>query len=176
MLFRSLRGTPIIRHDAEWQMVYNPHPPYELLQNRLIDFPTMQKLRRFARYWDLVGNSGNFVETTPLIWSSAGQASRAFPIAPFAGFMGWSEWLHGRVGRTDSIALVRLMELLFEFLTGERQLDPRQTAAVMWRDYQRGGRHDKPAFLKDLSPEETPTALTRRIRTGMPKRQARHLA
>jgi radical SAM superfamily enzyme YgiQ (UPF0313 family) len=175
-MLKRLRGTPIIRHDAEWQMVYNPHPPYELLQNRLIDFPTMQKLRRFARYWDLVGNSGNFVETTPLIWSSAGGVPRAFPIAPFAGFMRWSEWLHCRVGRTDSIALVRLMELLFEFLTGEQQLDPRQTAAVMWRDYQRGGRYDKPSFLKDFLPAEMSAALTRRIRTGVPKRQARHLA
>ena len=27
--------------------------------------------------------------------------------------------------RTDSIALVRLMELLFEFLTGELRLDPK---------------------------------------------------
>jgi radical SAM superfamily enzyme YgiQ (UPF0313 family) len=202
-MLKRLRGTPIIRHDAEWQMVYNPHPPYELLQNRLIDFPTMQKLRRFARYWDLVGNSGNFVETTPLIWSKVGQASRlpAPPrvsveevtptesrrpadegaggtpalLSPFAEFMRWSEWLHGRVGRTDSIALVRLMELLFEFLTGERRLDPRQTAAVMWRDYQRGCRHDKPAFLKDLLSSDGPPAMSRRIRTGVPKRQARHL-
>jgi len=46
---------------------YHPHPPYEILQNRLIDFATMQKLRRFARFWDLIGNSGNFIETTPLI-------------------------------------------------------------------------------------------------------------
>jgi radical SAM superfamily enzyme YgiQ (UPF0313 family) len=175
-MLKRLRGTPIIRHDAEWEMVYNPHPPYELLQNRLIDFPTMQKLRRLTRYWDLVGNSGNFVETAPLIWSSAGQASRAFPITPFAGFMRWSERLHDRVGRTDSIALVRLMELLFEFLTDERRLDPEQTAQAMRRDYQRGGRHDKPAFMKDLLPAETPTAPLRRIRTGVPKRQARHLA
>jgi hypothetical protein len=202
-MLKRLRGTPIIRHDSEWQMVYNPQPPYELLQNRLIDFPAMQKLRRFARYWDLVGNSGNFVETTPLIWSKVGQASRlpAPPrvsveevtptesrrpadegaggtpalLSPFAEFMRWSEWLHGRVGRTDSIALVRLMELLFEFLTGERRLDPRQTAAVMWRDYQRGGRHDKPAFLKDLLSSDGPPAMSRRIRTGVPKRQARHL-
>ena len=137
-ILKRLRGTPIIRHDAEWQMVYNPHPPYEFLQNRLIDFPTMQKLRRFARYWDLVGNSGNFVETTPLIWSIVGQASRlsfwsrsvrrlgGTPalLSPFAEFMRWSEWLHGRVGRTDSIALVRLMKLLFEFLTSERKLRP----------------------------------------------------
>jgi radical SAM superfamily enzyme YgiQ (UPF0313 family) len=175
-MLKRLRGTPIIRHDAEWQMLYNPHPPYELLQNRLIDFPTMQRLRRFARYWDLVGNSGNFVETTPLIWSHAGQASPLNPLSPFAGFMRWSEWLHERVGRTDSIALVRLMELLFEFLTSEQGLDPKPTAAAMWRDYQRGGRHDKPAFLKDLLPADTPPASARRTRAGVPKRQARHLA
>ncbi len=177
-ILKRLRGTPIIRHDAEWQMVYNPHPPYELLQNRLIDFPTMQKLRRFARYWDLVGNSGNFVETTPLIWSIVGQASRLSSpalLSPFAEFMRWSEWLHGRVGRTDSIALVRLMKLLFEFLTSERKLDRRQTAAAMWRDYQRGDRHDKPAFIKDLLPSDGTPASTRRIYTGVPKRQARHL-
>ena len=71
-ILKRLRGTPIVRHDAEWQMIYNPQPPYEILQNKLIDFATMQRLRRFARYWDLVGNSGNFIETTPLIWSGFG--------------------------------------------------------------------------------------------------------
>ena len=40
--------------------------------DELLDFASMQRLRRFARYWDLVGNSGNFVETTPLIWSTFG--------------------------------------------------------------------------------------------------------
>jgi radical SAM superfamily enzyme YgiQ (UPF0313 family) len=89
-ILKRLRGTPIVRHDAEWQMVYNPHPPYEILQTRTIDFTAMQKLRRFARYWDLVGNSGNFVETTPLIWSATG--------LPFNSFMQWSEWLHTRTG------------------------------------------------------------------------------
>ena len=74
-ILKRLRGTPIGRHDAEWQMVYGAHPPYEILQNKLVDFATMQRLRRFARYWDLVGNSGNFIETTPLIWS-VGRDSR----------------------------------------------------------------------------------------------------
>ncbi len=175
-ILKRLRGTPIIRHDTEWQMVYNPHAPYELLQNRLIDFPTMQKLRRFARYWDLVGNSGNFVETTPLIWGKAEPTSWLCPLSPFAEFMRWSEWLHKRVGRKDGIALVRLMGLLFEFLTSERKLDPEATAAAMWRDYQRGGRHDKPAFLKDHLPAEAMPASFRRSRPAVPKRQARHLA
>jgi radical SAM superfamily enzyme YgiQ (UPF0313 family) len=175
-ILKRLRGTPIIRHDAEWRMVYNPHPPYEILQNRLIDFATMQKLRRFARYWDLVGNSGNFIETTPLIWSKVGQASRPTPLTPFAAFMRWSEWLHARTGRTDSIALVRLMELLFEFLTVELGHDPQHTAAVMWRDYQRGGRHDKPAFLKDLLPANEPSPARRQAHSALPKRQARQIS
>jgi len=68
-ILKRLRGTPIVRHDAEFQMRYSPHPPYELLSNRDLDFPTMQRLRRFARYWDLVANSGNFRTSTPLLWS-----------------------------------------------------------------------------------------------------------
>jgi radical SAM superfamily enzyme YgiQ (UPF0313 family) len=166
-ILKRLRGTQIVRHDAEWQMVYNPHPPYEILQNKLIDFPTMQKLRRFARYWDLVGNSGNFVESTPLIWSRE--------TSPFHAFLRWSEWLHARVGRTDSIALVRLMELLFEYLTGELQLNTKQAAAVMWGDYQRGGRRDKPVFLKDLLSSEKPLMPAHKTKVASPKRQARHL-
>jgi radical SAM superfamily enzyme YgiQ (UPF0313 family) len=165
-ILKRLRGTPIVRHDTEWQMVYNPQPPYEILQNKLIDFATMQRLRRFARYWDLVGNSGNFIATTPLIWHQA---------SPFHSFLRWSDWLHARIGRTDSIALVRLMDLLFEFLTGELRLDPRHTAETMWSDYQRGGRHDKPNFLKDFLPAENPPPATQRGKSTLPKRQARHL-
>jgi radical SAM superfamily enzyme YgiQ (UPF0313 family) len=188
-MLKRLRGTPIIRHNAEWQMVYNPHPPYEILQNELIDFATMQKLRRFARYWDLVGNSGNFIETTPLLWS-VGQASRLSPSesennetgkmpvlpSPFYSFLYFSEWLHTRTGRSDGIALTRLMELLFEFLTSELRLDARQVAEALWRDYQRGGRHDKPGFLKDFLPAEEQVLPRRKTKTALPKRQARHLA
>src|SRR5580704_4786779 len=64
-ILKRLRGTPIVRHDQQWQMAYTAHPPYEILQNKLLDFAIMQRLRRFAKYWDLVGNSGNFVATTP---------------------------------------------------------------------------------------------------------------
>jgi len=170
-ILKRLRGTPIIRHDTDWQMAYNSHPPYEILQNKLLDFATMQKFRRFARYWDLVGNSGNFIESTPLIWNS-GLASRS----PFHSFMRWSEWLHARIGRTDGIALVRLMELLFEFLRDELGHAPEVVAQALWRDYQRGGRHDKPAFLKDFLPANL-EAPSRSLKKGaLPKRQARHTA
>jgi radical SAM superfamily enzyme YgiQ (UPF0313 family) len=188
-ILKRLRGTTIARHDAEWQMIYNPHPPYEILQNRLIDFATMQRLRRFARYWDLAGNSGNFVESTPLIWSAS--SPRPSPpsateervtggpermgVPPFHAFLRFSDWLHARTGRTDGIALVRLMELLFEFLTGELKLDAKPVAETLWRDYQRGGRHDKPTFLKDFLSTEEKVVPLRKPKTALPKRQARHL-
>ncbi len=69
-MLKRLRGTPIVRHDSEWAMVYSPSPPYEILQTKLIDFPTIQRLRRFSRYWDLIANSGNFVLTTPLLFGN----------------------------------------------------------------------------------------------------------
>lgn len=169
-ILKRLRGAPIARHDAEWGMIYNPAPPYELLENRLLDFFTLQKLRRFARHWDLVANSGNFVETSRLLYRSSGPPGDS----AFDRFSEWSEWLHAQVGKTDSIALVRLMELCFRFLTGVRGVDPHLAAGVLWRDYQRGGRSDKPVFLKDYL-RETPPSAPRSLRRTV-KRQARHAA
>lgn len=166
-ILKRLRGTPISRHDAEWQMIYNAHPPYEILQNKLIDFATMQRLRRFAKYWDLVGNSGNFVETTPLLWSHGA--------APFANLLRFSDWLYAQIGRTDSIALARLVEKLFEFLTIELKLETTLVAETIWRDWQRGGRRDPPEFLREFLPAETVTRH-KTEKSSLPKRQARHLA
>jgi len=164
-ILKRLRGTPIVRHDVEWQMIYSPQPAYELLQNKLLNFATMQRLRRFAKYWDLIGNSGNFLVTTPLIWG---------PGSPFAGLLQFSDWLYARLNRTDTIALVRLAELLFDFLCTERQVAAQLAAESLWRDWQRGGRRDPPEFLRPHLPE----AAVLRVRTtksGLPKRQARHL-
>ena len=160
-MLKRLRGTPIVRHDVEWQMVYNPNAPYEILQNRLIVFPTMQRLRRFSRYWDLVGNSGNFIESAPLIWGDG---------SPFENFMRFSDWLFAKVGRTDSIALTRLGELVFECLATELGRDKQSCASALWRDYQRGGRKDKPEYLRSYIVDEAEHAEAAKLPL---KRQAR---
>ncbi|MDR3378739.1 MAG: radical SAM protein [Verrucomicrobiae bacterium] len=165
-ILKRLRGTPIARHDAEWQMVYHASPPYEILQNRLLDFATLQRLRRFAKYWDLIGNSGNFVDTTPLVWRGG---------APFAQFLRLSDHLYARLGRTDTIALARLAELLFDFLTGELKQEPAAVAETLLRDWRRAGRREVPEFLRAFLP---PGELIhpRPATSAAPKRQARHLA
>jgi radical SAM superfamily enzyme YgiQ (UPF0313 family) len=166
-ILKRLRGTPIVRHDVEWRMVYGEHPPYEILQNKLIDFAALQRMRRFARFWDLIGNSGNFVSTTPLIWSGTP--------SPFTEFMRLCDWLYERLGRKHGIALAQLGELLFQFLTEVGKLSPPTVAAALWEDYQRGGRSDQPIFLR---PHLSKTVVSRRerSRSKVPKRQERHLA
>jgi hypothetical protein len=65
--------------------------------------------------------------------------------------------------------------LIFNFLTDELKRDPREAAQVIWRDFQRVGRSDRPAFLKDYV-EPADTRAMRRERLRVPTRQARHLS
>jgi len=127
-LLKRLRGTPIVRHDHEWAMVYSPEPPYEILQTKLVDFFTMQRLRRFARYWDLIGNSGNFVETTPLLWREG---------SPFQGFIRFSDWLYAQTRQTHSIALQRLRDLVARYLIEKIDLPQEDIQRTLQRDSDR---------------------------------------
>lgn len=162
-ILKRLRGTPIGRHDAEWGMLYSPQPPYEILKNRLLDFPAMQRMRRFARFWDLLGNSGNFLESVPLLWSGAE--------SPFPRFLSFSDWIGERLGRQHSLALATLSEALFTYHTTHGGEDPEQVGAMLVRDWQRAGRPDAPPFLSAHAGKK------RAARSAdLPKRQARHLA
>jgi radical SAM superfamily enzyme YgiQ (UPF0313 family) len=137
-LLKRLRGTPIVRHDTEWQMVYSPQPPYEILSTRLIDFEAMCRLRRFARYWDLVANSGRLVHALPVLLT---------PPSPFAAFLALSDWLWETTRQTHGIALVRLFELLARYMHSHRPADAADFADALLKDYQREGRTDTPTFL-----------------------------
>jgi radical SAM superfamily enzyme YgiQ (UPF0313 family) len=161
-ILKRLRGTPIVRHDAEWEIVYSDHPPYEILSNKDINFATLQRLRRFARFWDLVGNSGNFARTSRLICESD---------SPFRGFMEFCDWTFQQERRAHGIPLSRLAERVFEFLTQQRNLAPENVARATWEDYTSGGRKDRPKFLAAY---DLPLPTPRASPSAMPPRQARH--
>lgn len=159
-ILKRLRGTPIVRHDETWQMVYSPHAPYEILQTKLVSFEDMQRMRRFARYWDLIANSGNFVATAQLIWSDQ---------SPFEWFLRLSDWLFESTSQTHAISLTNLSEKLFEFLTTQRGIEPRLVAQEIWKDFNRLGRSDRPKFLEPY----VGVADTRIVRP-LKSRQDRH--
>jgi radical SAM superfamily enzyme YgiQ (UPF0313 family) len=128
-ILKRLRGTPIVRHDDEYRMIYAPNPPYEILSTREIPFEEMQRMRRFARYWDIVANSGHFTGTLKLMWQNAE--------SPFAEFLRFSDWLHAKLGRTHQIALHVTAQALFDFLVNESALDRDLVATTLETDWHR---------------------------------------
>lgn len=163
-MLKRLRGTPITRHDAEWEMTYSSSPPYEILSTKLISFEMMQRMRRFARYWDLVANSGNFVKSRDLIWQGRNSA--------FEEFLAFSDWLYKQESQSHGIPLGRLAQRLFTFLIDQQRHDEQLVAEQIWDDYTRGGREDRPGFLKQFS---LPIPRRGKSREGnLPQRQLRH--
>jgi hypothetical protein len=163
-MLKRLRGTPIVRHDEAFGMIYSPHAPYEILQTRDIDFATMQRLRRFSRYWDVVANSGNFVRTCAFLLRDR---------SPFETFLRFSDWLFAGTKQTHSISLSAVTEMLFRFLTDELHESPQEAASNLWEDYQRLGRSERPEFLRaHVAPADT-RLIRPRARSGA-ARQVRH--
>ncbi len=163
-ILKRLRGTPIVRHDEAFGMVYDSEPPYEILKNKLISFADMQRLKRFARYWDIVANSGNFPATTKLLLGSQSSA--------FAAFMGFSDWLWTETGRRHGISLKAMAEFLWQHLTGIG-VNTDLIIEALSKDFVGSGRQDLPEFLANqgLSTKGEKIASIK-----LPvKRQGRHL-
>jgi len=154
-ILKRLRGTPIIRHTQEFGMVYDPYPPYTVLATNKIDFATMQRLVRFARYWDLVANSGRFANTIPVLLGET----------PFDNFMAFSDWIYAHTDATHRIALDRLAKLVAQWLQ-VRGMDAGAAAALLASDY--AGKVDAPSRVVK-QPTDMPKAVA-------PARQVRHLA
>jgi len=68
---------------------------------------------------------------------------------PFANLLRFSDWLYAQIGRTDTIALARLAEKLFEFITVELKVEKQLAAETLWRDWQRGAA-DPPEFIRSF--------------------------
>lgn len=154
-ILKRLRGTPIIRHTQEFGMVYDPYPPYTVLATNRIDFATMQRLVRFARYWDLVANSGRFANTIPVLLGET----------PFDNFMAFSDWIYAHTDATHRIALDRLAKLVAQWLQ-RCGMDAGEAAALLASDY--AGKVDAPARVVKQA-ADAPKAVA-------PARQVRHLA
>ena len=105
-ILKRLRGAPISRHTKNYGLIFDSSPPYTILATDRIDFNAMQRLIRFARYWDLVANSGRFKSLLPAVLADT----------PFARFLALSDWLYAKTDATHRISPERLGGLLNEWL------------------------------------------------------------
>lgn len=135
-ILKRLRGTPIIRHTEKFEMVYSEYPPYEVLSTLDVPFSEMQRMKRFARFWDLVGNSGNFIGTLKYLLNDD----------PFNSFMEFSEWLFDQTGTTYKISLARLVGLVLDYLL-IKGFKGEEIAQILAEDFRRPGRRKIPKYL-----------------------------
>jgi hypothetical protein len=166
-ILKRLRGAPIARHSEAYGLRFNPEPPYNVLATDRIDFATMQRVARCARYWDLVANSGRFARTLPLLLAPARPEA-----SPFARFLALSDWLYASTGKTHAIANERLYELLHAFLVAQLGVPAADATAALADDYLASGARGRLGFV-DI---ETLAAARRRVPArATPPRQSRHL-
>jgi len=131
-ILKRLRGAPINRHVDEYQMHYKKNAPYNILCTRDIDFFTLQRVNRFARYWDLIANSGRFKHTLRLILIE--NSNKSYHSA-FQRFMQLSDCLYNQTQSTWKIALPRLYKLLYNVLTTEFLLDDSIVLRALNKDF-----------------------------------------
>ncbi|MBI3186629.1 MAG: DUF4080 domain-containing protein, partial [Gammaproteobacteria bacterium] len=137
-LLKRLRGTPVIRHTRAFGMRYNPLPPYTILCNNQIDFASMQRLTRFARYWDMIINSGRFKGIKNLLLGDNA----------FENFMQLCDWLHTETAQTHEFALERLFGLIHRFLTEVKRYMTDDVEVQLLDDYRRSGLKGQAKFIR----------------------------
>lgn len=165
-LLKRLRGAPIDRHTRAHAMVYDSQPPYALLCNDCVDFATVQRFARLARYWDLIGNGGRFAQSLRLLLEGP---------SAFAAFAQWSDWLWQRTGKTHEFGQEALVDLLHDYLVHGRGLDLQQVRAALLADYQASGARGKPACLAlMLQAASRSNGATASPASSLTDRQSRH--
>jgi hypothetical protein len=160
-ILKRLRGTPIARHTDAHAMRYNPDPPYNVLQTDCINFHDMQRVARFARYWEMVGNSGRFRRGLELLLDGA----------PFSRFMRFADWLYACTGKTHEMALERVFEHVHRFMTDELAIAKDVATGALLDDYAACGARGRLSFMPDRAPRKMRAARQERA----PLRQVRHL-
>ena len=160
-ILKRLRGAPIERHTEAHQLRFNPDAPYNVLATDCIPFVDMQRISRFARYWDLAGNSGRFHQALPLLLGNA----------PFDNFMRFSDWLYARTHKTHEFAFERLCEFLQVHLTQVAGVDAAVASAAVLADYEASGARGRLAFMDAGVRTRDAQSATARARM----RQVRHV-
>jgi hypothetical protein len=141
-----------------------------------MSFFTLQDLNRFAHFWDLIANSGNFKNSMILLKNLAAQTEKQ---SLFWTFFEMSKFLALRHPQGHGVALLNLLESVWIYLTQHLRWDLDLVRSTLIQDYAGTVKRDIPHFLREAGMKSTPCAPDKqslRKVNATPQRQARHLA
>jgi radical SAM superfamily enzyme YgiQ (UPF0313 family) len=95
-ILKRLKGTPIVRHDKEFQVQWQTEAPFQIKSNIHLTEQDIRDFEIFAKFFDMVCNSGNFVELSQYVKTQT-------DISKFDFYWNLSQQLYSQIGRTHSI-------------------------------------------------------------------------
>ena len=127
-ILKNLKGTPIVRHYEDFEMIFEEKPPYAILQNALINFSQMQELKRFARYIDIFYNCNRFEESFELLIQYHNNNA-------FNAFMSFGNWIWEKEKQEHDIGLKLKFQFLYDYLTSVCKSNVEDTVEILARDF-----------------------------------------
>lgn len=163
-ILKRLKGSPIVRHTEQHSLVFNPNPPFSIVSSDTVSFATVQQMNRFARYWDIVGNSGHFKSSLELLLSED----------PFHRFAEISRALFERTGQTHKISLLRLYDLIFTIAVEDLHFSEEALQPLIEQDFNASGLKSIPKCLLALRSKNVEIQSHSKARKRHNSRQNRH--
>ncbi len=159
-ILKRLKGSPIIRHTKKHSLVFNPNSPFSIVSSDTVKYQDVQQMNRFARYWDLIGNSGRFKHSLGLLMGEA----------PFQQFNLLAKSLFARTNQTHKISLLRLYDFVFDIATEDLSLDVGLIRDAIHQDFVLSGLKSIPKCLNGI------TAVAHKPKSSQShaSRQSRH--
>lgn len=176
-ILKRLKGTPIIRHQAKFEMVYSENTPYQILKTKDLTFQELQQMNRFSRYWDMIANSGQFNLTMNFLKQKTKVEEQSF----FDLFFNLSQFLYERHRGTFAISLMNLTESVFKYLVDTLRVPETDAADLIYRDFCTRKKRDIPSYLKPFIDHAAKASTTlKQVDVGskdsLRKRQSNHSA
>jgi hypothetical protein len=100
-ILKLLPGAPIARHSEAFGMHYNSAPPYEIIETAAISSHDLDRIKNFARFWQLIVDRG--------LWSPS-QLLGIGPAPAFDNFLALSDSLLAHFGRNWGIDKNEIVE------------------------------------------------------------------
>jgi radical SAM superfamily enzyme YgiQ (UPF0313 family) len=105
-ILKCLPGTPIARRNETYKMKYSASPPYEVIETGALSAAELDKIKNFARFWELIVNRAPFPALIPALLPAEKPA--------FDRFMLLSDKLLEHFGKNWGIDREELRSFLFQ--------------------------------------------------------------